>query len=209
MALTSDNIKIVKQFADKLEEWVMDLSYSTYPIKNFFVELNLFFYPQDLQDTVSWLVSIPAIGQRVRKDFKELLKMVQKEDPWRIQGMYHEKVVEFGALINRLKEVAFNIFFILREIHNASKLEPPVSEALIVEKSNTSEMRETKPIGIGLAGIPAKLSRKEALMAYKLHYEMGLTQPQIAKRMTGELELDKPVRQWEVSRRVSRSETGI
>jgi len=37
-------------------------------------------------------------------------------------------------------------------------------------------------------------------MAYKLHYEMGLTHSQAAKRITTELKLGKPVRRWEVSR---------
>jgi len=200
MTLTSDNIQTVKQFADKLEKWATNLSYITCPTKNFWVELNLFFYPQDLQDTVSWLASISTIGRRVQKDFKELFKMVQKADAWHIQGIYQEELGEFGALINRLKEVALNIVFALREISDASKSEPPVSGAITVEKSNASEMRETKLTEMGLDGAPIKLPRKEALMAYKLHYEMGLTQLQVAKRMTGELKLDKPVRQWEVSR---------
>ena len=41
-------------------------------------------------------------------------------------------------------------------------------------------------------------------MAYMLHYEMRLAQPQVAKRITVELKLDKPVRQWEVSRWIKR-----
>jgi len=43
-------------------------------------------------------------------------------------------------------------------------------------------------------------------MACILHYEMGLTQLQVAKRMSGELKLDKPARQWEVSRWIKQVE---
>jgi len=206
MALTSDNIKMIKQFADKLDEWATNLSYITCPTKNFWVELNLFFYPQDLQDTVSWLASIPTIGQRIQKDFKELFKKVQKADAWHIQGIYQEELGEFGALIDRLKEVALNIVFILRKVSDTSEPELPVTEAIAVEKSNASEVRETKLTEMGLADIRVKLPRKEALMAYKLRYETGLTQLQVAKRMSCELKLDKPVRKWEVSRWIKQVE---
>jgi hypothetical protein len=57
-----------------------------------------------------------------------------------------------------------------------------------------------------IEGVPAKTPRKEALMAYNLHYTMGLTQSQVVKRMTTELKLGKPVRQWEVSRWIKQVE---
>ena len=203
MTLTSDNIQTVKQFADKLEKWATNLSHITCPTKNFWVELNLFFYPQDLQNTVSWLASIPTIGQRIQKDFEELSKMVHKVDIWHIQGVCQE---EFGALIDRLKEVALNIVFTLRKISDVDRSDPLVTEAITLEKSNTSELRETKPARMKIEGVPAKIPQKEALMAYNLHYEMGLTQSQVAKRMTAELKLDKHIRQWEVSRWIKQVE---
>jgi len=43
MALTSNNIKTIKQFADKLEKMPKNLPYSSSPTKNFGVELTLFF----------------------------------------------------------------------------------------------------------------------------------------------------------------------
>ena len=47
---------------------------------------------------------------------------------------------------------------------------------------------------------------QEAMMAYKLHYEMGLTIQQVAKRMTAELKLDKALRQWQISRWIKQVE---
>jgi len=43
MALTSDNIKTIKQFVDKLEKMAKKLSYSTPPTEDFREELTLFF----------------------------------------------------------------------------------------------------------------------------------------------------------------------
>jgi len=43
MALTSDNIKKIKQFADKLEKMPKNLPCSSSPINNFGVELTFFF----------------------------------------------------------------------------------------------------------------------------------------------------------------------
>jgi hypothetical protein len=206
MALTSDNIQTIKQFADKLEKWANNLSYSTSQTKNFWVELILFFYPQDLQVTVSWLANIPTIGQKVQKDFEELSKMIHKVDIWHIQGVWQEEFGEFGALIDRLKKVALNIVFTLRKISDTDRLDLPVTEVITLEKSNTSELLETTPARMELERVPAKTPRKEALMAYNLHYEMGLTQSQVAKRMTAELKLGKPVRQWEVSRWIKQVE---
>jgi hypothetical protein len=81
-----------------------------------------------------------------------------------------------------------------------------VTEAITLEKSNASELRETKPARMKLEGVPAKPPQKEALMAYNLHYEMGLTQSQVAKRMTAKLKRDKHIRQWEVSRWIKQVE---
>ena len=206
MTLTSDNIQTIKQFADKLEKWANNLSYSTSQTKNFWVELILFFYPQDLQVTVSWLANIPTIGPKVQKEFEELSKMIHKVDIWHIQGVCQEDFGEFGALIDRLKKVALNIVFTLRNISDTDRLDLPVTEVITLEKSNTSELLETTPARMELERVPAKTPRKEALMAYNLHYEMGLTQSQVAKRMTAKLKLDKPVRQWEVSRWIKQVE---
>ena len=206
MTLTSDNIRTIEQFADKLEKWVNNLFFSTSGTKNFWVELILFFYPQNLQVTVSRLANIPTIGQKVQKDFEDLTKMIYKVDIWHIQGVYQEEFAEFGTLINRLKEVALNIVFSLRKIADANRSNPSVTEAITLEKSNTSELQDAKPARMEIEGAAAKIPRKEALMAYNLHYEMGLTQSQVAKRITYELKLDKPVRKWEVSRWIKQVE---
>jgi hypothetical protein len=42
MALTSDNIKTIKQFADKLEKMPKNLPYSSLPTWNFSLEPTLF-----------------------------------------------------------------------------------------------------------------------------------------------------------------------
>jgi len=200
MTLTSDNIRTIKQFADKLEKWANNLSYSTSGTKNFWVELILFFYPQDLQVTVSWLAIIPTIGQKVQKDFEELSKIIHKVDIWYSQGVCQGEFGEFDAAIDRLKEVALNIVFNLRNISDAGRSDPPMTEAITLEKSNTSELRETKTSKMELEGVPAKTPGEEALMAYNLHCKKDLTHSQITKRITIELNHVKPVRQWEVSR---------
>ena len=206
MTLTSDNIRTIREFADKLEKWAKNLSYSTSPTENLWVKLALTSYPQDFQFTVSRLTDIPAVGKKVQKDFEELSQMVQKVDAWHMHGIYEEELREFCALIDRLKDLAFHIVSTLRKLPDTGKSEPPATEAIPAEKSNTCEIQETKPAGTALDEVAAALPRKEALMAYKLHYEMGLTQAQVVKRMAGELKLDKPVRRWEVSRWIKQVE---
>jgi hypothetical protein len=200
MTLTSDNIQIIKQFADKLEKWTNNLSYNASETKNFWVELTLFFYPQNLQATVSWLANIPVIGPKIQKDFDELTGIIHKVDIWHIQGVFQDELGEFSMLIDRLKEAALNIVFSLRKILETEKSEQPVPEAIALEKSESSELRAKESATMNLDGVAGKLPRKEALMAYSLCYETDLTKSQIAKRITTELKLGKPVRPWEVSR---------
>jgi len=206
MALTSDNIETIEQFADKLEKWAQHLSYSASPTQNCWVELALFFYPQDLQVTISRLAHIPTIGRRVQKDFEDLSDMVHKVDAWRTQRVYPEELGEFNSLMDRLKALALNIVLTLRKISDADRSESPATESTAVENSNASEMQGPKPAGIRPDDVPAKPPRKEALMAYRLYHEMGLTQRQVAKRMDSELKLDKPIRPWEVSRWIKQVE---
>lgn len=206
MTLTSDNIRTIIQFADKLEKWANNLSYITSPTENLWMKLALTCYPQDFQFTVSWLADIPAVGKEVQKDFEELSAMVQKVDAWHMHGVYEEELREFCALLDRLKDLAFHIVSTLRKIPEAGESKPPPTEAIPAEKSNAPEIQETKPAGMTPDNVAAGLPRKEALMAYKLHYEIGLTQAQVAKKMAGELKLDKPVRRWEVSRWIKQVE---
>jgi len=198
MVLASD--KSLRQFADKLEKWAENLSYGTSPAKNLWVELNLSLYPRDMQDTVSWLAAFPAIEKKIPSQLEELSELVQEVDAWRNYGIYPEDMDEFRAHIDRLKQVTLNIILTLRKISGAAESQPSAIEAITAEKSSGPESQETDSAGFRPDGTTSKMPRKEALTAYKLHYETGLTLPQIARRMTAELQLDKPLRQWQISR---------
>jgi len=206
MALSSDNIKTVRQFADKLEKWAENLSYSTSPAGNLWVELTLSLYPQDVHSIASWVANIPTTGQKARKDLEELSKLVQKVDAWRNQGVYIEDLGEFCARINRLMKVTRNIISTLRNISGSEESEPPETKAVTAAKSNAPETPQTNPASMVPYYTSAMTPSQEALMAYKLHYEMGLDIKQIAKRMTAELKLDKALRQWQISRWIKQVE---
>ena len=200
MVLSSDNIKTIRQFADKLEKWSENLTYSISSTKNLWVELNLSLYPRDMEDTVSWLAGIPGIEKKIPGDIEELSGLVQEVDAWRNYGIDPEDLDEFCARIDRLKQVTLNIILTLQKTSGAAETQPPVTEAIAVEKSDAPETQETDAAGIMPDGVTSKMPPKEALTAYKLYFDTGLTLPQIAKRMTAELKLDKALRQWEVSR---------
>ncbi len=198
--LTSDHIESIRQSADKLEGWAGNLSYGTSPEKNFLVELTLSFYPYDLDTTVSLLSSIPQKGRQVRRDFEELCVMIQKVDAWNSCGVYREEMDDFIALINRLRNTALGIVSILREV--SADRQTPVSQEPPAAKP---EIREAKPTNSPRKGPAAKRPDEVAFMAYKL-YGMGLNELQIAKRMTGELKSEKPIRGWAVSRWIKQVE---
>jgi len=200
MALSLDNIKAIGQFTDKLEKWAENLSYDTSPTKNLWVELNLSLYPRDMQDTVSWLAGIPGIEKKITGQLEELSKLVQEVDAWRNHGIYPEDLDEFCARVDRLKQVTLNIILTLQKTSGAAETQPPVSEAIAVEKSDIPQTQETNPAVIKPDVATSKMPRKEALTAYKLYFDAGLTLPQITRRMTAELKLDKPLRQREVAR---------
>lgn len=206
MALSSDNIKTVRQFADKLEKWAENLSYSVSPTGNLWTELTLSLRPQNVQGFASWLANIPTTGKKASEALEELSILVQEVDAWRNHGVYPEDLGEFCARINRLMKVTLNIISILRKISGSGESESPETKAITVEKSNATETRETNPALKEPACVPDKSPSQKALMAYKLHYEMGLTIQQVAKRMTSELKLDKSLRQWQISRWIKQVE---
>jgi len=206
MALSSDNINTVSQFADKLEKWAGNLSYSTSPSVNLWLELTLSLYPQDVQSMASWLAGIPTKGQKAGKELEELSHLVQKVDAWRYQGIYIEDLGEFCARVNRLIKVTMNIISILRNISGMKESEPPGTKAVPAEKSNAPQTPETNPASVVPYYASAMTPSQQALTAYKLHYEMGLTIQQVAKRMTAELKLDKALRQWQISRWIKQVE---
>ena len=208
MALSSDNVKTIRLIADKLDKWAEYLSYDVRPAGNLWVELTLSLYPQNVQGLVSWLADIPMTGQKAGKALEELSKLVQKVDAWRNQGVYPEDLGDFCAQINRLMKVTRNIVSLLRNMSGSGESEPPKIKPVTVEKSSAPEKPETKPASIDPACTTAKSLPKEALMAYKLHCEMGLTIQQVAKRMTIELKLDKALRQWQISRWIKQVENG-
>jgi hypothetical protein len=206
MALSSDNIKTVRQFADKLEKWAENLSYSVSPAENLWVELTLSLYPHDIHDIASWLAGIPTTGHKARIKFEELSQLVQEVDAWRNQGIYPEDLGEFCARINRLMKVTRNIISIVQKISGSEESEPPETKAVTAAKSNAPETPQTNPASIVADCASAMPPPQEALMAYKLHYETGLTIQQVAKRMTAELKLDKALRQWQISRWIKQVE---
>ncbi len=206
MALSSDNIKTARQFAEKLEKWAENLSYSTSPPGNLWLELTLSLYPQDVHSIASWLDDIPTTGNKARNELEELSKLVQKVDAWRNQGVYIEDLGEFCARINRLIKVTRNIISILRKISGSGESEPPETKAVPAEKSNALQTPETNPASTVPERASATAPSQEAMMAYKLHYEMGLTIQQVAKRMTAELKLDKALRPWQISRWIKQVE---
>ena len=198
MELTSDNIETIRQYADKLEKWSENLSYSVCPPGNLWMELILSLRPQDVQGFASWLADIPTTGQKAGKALEELSKLVQEVDAWRNQGVYPEDLGDFCVHINRLMKVTRNIISTLRNMSGSGKPKQSEAKTETVEKSNAPKKT---------GGASTIALSQEALMAYKLHYEMGLTIQQIAKRMTAELKLDKAIRQWQISRWIKQAES--
>ena len=215
MALSSDNVKIVRQYAGKIEEWAENLSYSTSPAENLWSELTLSLYPQDLQSIASWLANISAAAHNVRQDFEELSKLVQEIDAWRNQGVYPEDLGDFCVRVNGLMKVTRNIISILHTISGSGEAKPTETQPVKAEKSNTSEVQgrmgnslaqAASQVGIQPLQASDKALPKEALMAYKLRYEERLNIQQIAKKMTAELKLDKSLRSWQISRWIKQVE---
>jgi hypothetical protein len=206
MALSSDNVKTIRLIADKFEKWSENLSYRILPAENLWTELTLSLYPQDVQGIASCLANIPAAGQNIRKEFEEFSKLVQQVDAWRYQGVYPEDLGEFCARINRLMKVTRNIISTLQTLSGPGESGPPETKLTAAEKSNAPETQQPYPASIEPACIPDKTISKEALMAYKLHCEMGLPVQQVAKRMTAELKLDKALRPWQISRWIKQVE---
>ena len=201
MELTPDNIKTIRQYADKLEKWAENLSYSVCPPGNLWMQLTLSLRPQNVQGLASWLANIPTTGQKAGKALEELSKLVQEVDAWRNQGVYPEDLGDFCARINRLMKVTRNIISILRTLSGLGESE---SRSECCVPSSQDAERRTQDQACQLT--PDKQLSTEALMAYELHYEMGLTIRQVAKRMTAELKLDKALRQWQISRWIKQVE---
>ncbi|MBN2593890.1 MAG: hypothetical protein JXA81_10315, partial [Sedimentisphaerales bacterium] len=210
MVLSSDNVKIIRLIADKLEKWAENLSYSVSQTENLWVELTLSLYPQNVEGLASWLANIPTTGQKAGKALEELSELVQKVDAWRNQGVYPEDLGDFCACINRLMKVTQNTISLLRDMSGSGESGPPPRlapgdagagppdiKAVTVEKSNTFEIQEMKPAISHPTCISFESLPTEALTAYKLHYEMGLTIQQVAKQMTKQLKLDKALRPFQ------------
>jgi len=206
MALSSENIKTIRQYADKLEKWSENLSYDIRSARNLWVELTLSLHPQSVQYLASWLTNIPTTGQQAGKELEELSELVQEVDAWRNHGVYPEELGDFCVLINRLMKVTRGIISMLRNISGLDEPEPSEIKAETVEKSNAPEETETNQASSVPDQALDKSLSQEALMAYKLHHEMGLTIQQVTKRMTAELKLDKILRPWQISRWIKQAE---
>jgi hypothetical protein len=202
MVLSSDDVETIRQYADKLEKWAEILSYNLSPTENLWTELSLSLYPQDVQGIASRLADIPAAGQNIRKELEEFSKLVQAVDAWRYQGVYPEDLGEFCARINRLMKATRNIISILRTLSDPGETE---SRSECSVPSSQHAERRTQDQACRLA--PDEHISKEALTAYKLHYEDRLNIQQIARRMTAELRLDKALRPWQISRWIKQVES--
>ncbi len=206
MALSSDNVKTIRLIADKLEKWAENVTYDIRSVRNLWVELTLSLYPHNVHGIASWLANIPATGQQTGKEFEELSELVQKIDAWRNHGVYPEDLGDYCACINRLMKVTRDIISLLRDL-SGSEESKPETKAVTVEESNTTKTQEIKPAPTVTSIAANKSLPKEALMAYKLHYEMGMTIQQIAKRMTTELKLEQLLRPWQISRWIKQVES--
>ncbi|MHC4324334.1 MAG: hypothetical protein ACYSUX_08685 [Planctomycetota bacterium] len=197
MELTPDNIKTISQYADKLEKWSENLSYSVCPPGNLWMQLALTLRPQNVQGLASWLAYIPTTGQKAGKALEELSKLVQEVDAWRNHGVYAEDLGDFCVRINRLMKVTRNVISLLRNMSGSGEPEPPATKTIAAEESNTPEKPQR---------VSANPISEQALMAYKFHHEMGLTLQQVAKRMAAELKLDTIPRPWQISRWIKQAE---
>jgi hypothetical protein len=217
MALPSDNVKTIGLLAEKFEKWAENLSYGTSPATNLWSELTLSLYPQDTEGIATWLGNFPAVGQTLRQEVEELSKLVQEIDAWRTQGVYPEDLGEFCARIHQLMKVAGNIISALRTLSDPEKSESrsrssvpnPRGAERGTQFAHAASETGTQPHGQeNLPILPSadKALPSEALMAYKLRYEDRLNVQQIAKRMTAELKLDKPIRPWQISRWIKQVE---
>ena len=206
MALTSDNVKIIRLIADKLEKWAENLSYDPSPAINLWSELTLSLYPQDVQGLASWLANIPKTGQKAGKALEELSELVQKVDAWRNHGVYPDDLGDFCACINRLMKVTRNIISLLRDMSGSGESGPSDTKAATVEKPETFKIQEIKPAISHPPRISFESLPTEALTAYKLHYETGLSIQQVAKQMTKQLKLDKSLRPFQISRWIKQVE---
>jgi hypothetical protein len=209
MALSSENAKTIGLIADKFDKWAENLSYEVRPAGNLWVELTLSLYPHNVHNIASWLAKIPTTGQKVGEALEELSELVLKIDAWRYQGVYPEDLGDFCACVNRLIKVTRNTVSLLRDISGSDEQEPSETKAAAVteEKSNSSEIQEIKPAPVDPLCAAVKSLPKEALTAYKLHYEMGLTIQQVARQMTKQLKLDKALRPFQVSRWIKQIES--
>jgi hypothetical protein len=206
MALSSDNVKTIRQYADKLEKWAENLSYGTSPVINLWSALTLSLYPQDVQGIAAWLSNISAEGQTIWPEIEELSKLVQEIDAWRNQGVYPEDLGEFCARIHQLMKVTGNIVSILRTLADTGEGKPSEIKIIAVEKSKVPETEQINPPSIKSVRPPDEQPSKEALMAYRLRYENRLNIQQIARKMTAELKLDKAIRPWQISRWIKQAE---
>jgi hypothetical protein len=207
MALSSDNVKTIRLIANKLEEWAENLSYDIRPARNLWVELTLSLYPQNVQGIASWLANIPTTGQKAGKALEELSELVQKVDAWRNHGVYPEDLGDFCACINRLMKVTRNIISLLRKISGLDEQEQSKTKDITEEKSKAAEKPEINLASTVADRASAMALSQEALMAYKLHREMGLTVQQVAKKMTNQLKLDKALRPFQISRWIKHVES--
>jgi hypothetical protein len=206
MELTSDNIKTIRQCADKLEKWSEILSYDIRSARNMWVELTLSLHPQSVQGLASWLAGIPETGQKAGKELEELSELVQKVDAWRNQGVYPEDLGDFCVHINRLTKVTRSIISALRNMSGSDEKELSETKDVTAENSNLPEKPQTNKASSVPDRTSARSLSREALMAYKLHHEMGLTIQQVTKRMASELKLEKAPRPWQISRWIKQVE---
>lgn len=111
MALTANQIAVIEQIATNLKIWADNLSYSP-PSPTIITILPY----SEHNKVILWLLSeMPAVGQRVEKDFDELYKMHQKVDSWRGKAITKDESDEFQMLVDQIKGVAYDLVATLQQ----------------------------------------------------------------------------------------------
>ena len=142
MALTPDEIKSIEQVTTSLKRWADNLSYEYSPT---LIRIG----PRLGQDkVVLWLLrEMPAVGQKVEKDFNVLDEIIGEINSWCSKTITEDELVEFDNLVDILKGGAYDVTETLQEIVQKA------SQELSTEKpagTGQKEIVEVKPGAFGI-----------------------------------------------------------
>jgi len=119
MTLTFDQVVGIEQLAANLKKWADNLSYSP-PSPTIITILPY----SEHKKVILWLLSeMPAVGQRVEKDFNELYKTHLKVDSWRGKAITEDNEEEFTILVDSLKGALYDLEETLQQIADRARKE--------------------------------------------------------------------------------------